>query len=173
MCTDGFFPILVEMVDSSSPGNASSSTQALELVEPRSEADWVAYYDLRWRVLREPWYQPRGSERDPSDSDPATYHLMFRDPDGLAAAAGRLHLNSAVEAQVRYMAVAEAWRDKGLGGRILTALEAFARSKGTQEVLLNSREQAMPFYIRHGYRVEGPAPTLFGELRHVRMRKRL
>jgi predicted GNAT family N-acyltransferase len=145
--------------------------RGLKLIEPCTEADWAAYFDLRWRILRAPWQQPRGSERD--DSDSSSYHLMFRDPDGLAAAVGRFHLNSALEGQVRYMAVADSWRGKGLGGRILQGLEAFASSKAIKEVVLNAREQAVPFYIRYGYRVEGPADTLFGEVRHVRMRKRL
>jgi predicted GNAT family N-acyltransferase len=71
------------------------------------------------------------------------------------------------------MAVADSWRGKGLGGRILEGHEAFARSKAVKEIVLNAREQAVPFYIRYGYRIEGPADTLFGEVRHVRMRKRL
>jgi predicted GNAT family N-acyltransferase len=153
----------------SPPTNASFD--GLELIQPASDADWAAYFDLRWRVLREPWAQPRGSERD--DSDSSSYHLMLRDSVGLAAAVGRIHLNSAEEAQVRYMAVADLRRGKGLGGRILSGLEDFARSKGAKEIVLNAREDAVAFYIRYWYRVEGPAETLFGVVRHVRMRKRL
>jgi GNAT superfamily N-acetyltransferase len=99
---------------------------------------------------------------------------MFRDPNvGSAAAVGRFHLNSASEGQIRYMAVADSWRGKGLGGRILEGLEAFAVSAAVQEIVLNAREDAVPFYIRYRYRIEGPADTLFGEVRHSRMRKRL
>jgi len=34
------------------------------LIVPETAVDRERYFDLRWRVLREPWQQPRGSERD-------------------------------------------------------------------------------------------------------------
>ena len=145
---------------------------ALELVSPATETEWASYFDLRWRLLRQPWNQTRGSEKD--DSDAASYHLMLRAPEnGPALAVGRLHLNSPREAQVRYMAVDPAWQGKGLGGRILAGLETRARDLGCDEVVLNARESAIAFYIRHGYAMEREADTLFGVVRHVRMRKGL
>lgn len=153
------------------PFPTQMSIDPLPLAQPATDAEWASYFDLRWRVLRQPWNQPRGSERDPTDS--SSYHVMLRAPDRSAAAVGRLHLNSRNEAQVRYMGVDPAWRRQGLGGRVLKGLEAQARILGAEEVVLNAREEAVAFYIRHGYEVEGPAPTLFGEVRHVRMRKRL
>ena len=145
---------------------------ALELVSPAAESEWASYFDLRWRLLRQPWNQPRGSEKD--DSDAASYHLMLRAPDtGPALAVGRLHVNSPREAQVRFMAVDPAWQGKGLGGRILAGLEARARDLGCDEIVLNARENAIAFYIRHGYAVEREADTLFGVVRHVRMRRRI
>ena len=149
----------------------SNNPDSLPLIQPVTETDWASCFDLRWRVLRQPWNQPRGSERDPADS--SSYHLMLKTPDGLAAAVGRLHLNSPTEAQVRFMAVDPAWRRKGLGGRVLKGLEAQARALGARKVILNAREEAVAFYLGHGYQVEGPADTLFGAVRHMRMRKRL
>ncbi len=145
------------------------SLDRFELTEPSTKAEWASYFDLRWRVLREPWHQPRGSERDPSDS--SSYHLMLRDPGGSVFAVGRLHLNSAKEAQVRYMAVDHGYRGKGLGSRILKGLEAHSRAMSAGEIVLNAREDSVAFYIRHGYSAEGLAETLFGEVRHIRMRK--
>ena len=155
----------------SDPTEGKSLPDGLKLLEPASESDWSAYFDLRWRVLRQPWSQPRGSERDELDS--SGYHLMLVAKDGSAAAVGRLHLNSSDEAQVRYMAVDDSWRSKGLGGLILAGLEAQAQVLAVKRIVLNAREQALDFYKRHGYRVEGLAETLFGEVRHVRMRKDL
>ncbi|MEJ2362384.1 MAG: thioesterase, partial [Gammaproteobacteria bacterium] len=31
---------------------------------PQTKQEWQAYFDLRWRILRAPWQQARGSERD-------------------------------------------------------------------------------------------------------------
>ena len=141
------------------------------LAEPRTPQDWESYFDLRWRVLREPWRLPHGSESD--DFDVESFHLLVRDSIGTAVAVGRLHLNSPSEAQVRYMAVDEAWRGGGLGSRILAGLEDQARSRGVTGIVLNPRENAVNFYRGHGYEVEGPAETLFGQVCHFRMRKLL
>lgn len=144
---------------------------ALSIIEPTTEAEWAAYFDLRWRVLRKPWDQPRGSERD--ELDPAAYHVMIQAPDGTTVAVGRLHLNSPEEAQVRYMAVDDSWQDQGLGGQILTGLERHARAISVKRIVLNARDKAQRFYERHGYRVIGPAPTLFEDVRHFKMLKEL
>lgn len=129
------------------------------------------YFDLRWRVLREPWNQPRGSERD--NLDATAFHLVIQTPEGKPVAIGRLHLNSPAEAQVRFMAVDPAWRNRGLGGRILRGLEDEARARRVARIVLNAREDASEFYLGHGYQVEGPGETLFDKVRHVRMRKNL
>lgn len=150
-------------------GEARPGDVPFELVTPEIDLDWERYFDLRWRILRKPWDQPRGSERD--ELDQQSFHLMLRDESGAIVAVGRLNLNSPDEAQVRYMAVAEQRRGCGLGARILAGLEKEARAKSAKRVVLNSREEALNFYLKHGYRVEGPGETLFGAIRHFQMRK--
>lgn len=148
------------------------SISDLTLIEPSSEEELTSYYDLRWRILRKPWDQPRGSERD--DLDAASYKLMFKTPGDRAVAVGRLHFNSSQEAQVRYMAVDPEWDRSGLGSRILQGLEAEARKRGAQTMVLNSRDKAIGFYEKHGYALSGQAGRLFGgKVQHVRMRKTL
>lgn len=137
---------------------------------PATPSDWERYYDLRWRVLREPWNQPRGSERDALEA--RSFHAAIWDGD-LPVAGGRLHFNSTTEAQIRYMAVEPAVAGRGLGARVLEVLEAEARLHETQTIVLNSRKAAQGFYERHGYEVVGPAETMFGVIEHVRMEKRL
>ncbi len=137
---------------------------------PRNAVAWDRYFDLRWRVLREPWGQPPGSERDEMES--ASIHVALWDGE-LPVAAGRLHFNSPLEAQVRYMAVEPKWQGMQLGSRILGLLESRALAAGAQSVVLNAREAAMGFYLRHGYRVSGPAALLFGSIPHLRMEKTL
>ncbi len=144
-------------------------SKALFLAQPTTETDWKDYFDLRWRVLREPWNQPPGSERD--DLDGQSFHLMVRNASGAAVAVGRIHLNSPDEAQIRYMAVAPGWQAQGHGGRILDGLEKHARAQSVTQIVLNARDEASNFYRKHGYQVEGPGETLFGEVRHLRMRK--
>src|SRR5712691_13327512 len=92
---------------------------------PETDIDRDRYFDLRWRVLRAPWQQPRGSERDEREDE--SIHLMIRGTNGAALAVGRLHLNSPVEAQVRFMAVDPRWQGRGLGSTVLRELERRAR----------------------------------------------
>ncbi len=35
----------------------------IEIRSPKTELEWVNYYDLRYRILRQPWNQPIGSEK--------------------------------------------------------------------------------------------------------------
>ena len=71
------------------------------------------------------------------------------------------------------MAVEEAFAGRGLGSRILRDLENRASSAGIRRVVLNARKDAVPFYLKHGYAVTGPADTLFGVIEHVRMEKEI
>ena len=144
---------------------------ALELRSPTTEAQWERYFDLRWRVLRAPWNQPRGSEKD--DHEDAGWHVGLWNASDAPVAVGRVQMNSPQEAQVRFMAVEPTMARKGLGSRILAELESRASTLGARVVVLNSRQEAQDFYRRHGYEVTGQAHTLFGAIPHVRMRKSL
>ena len=140
-------------------------------VSPQSAVEWDDYFDLRWRVLRAPWQQPRGSEKD--DREATSEHLMFVGSDSRPLAIGRLHVNTPAEAQVRFMAVDPAAQGRGLGGTILQEVERRARAAGASSIVLNAREDAQRFYQKHGFDVVGPAPTIFDAVKHVRMRKNL
>ena len=144
---------------------------ALPPVSPQSEAEWDNYFDLRWRVLRAPWHQARGSEKD--DREAESEHLMIVGQDSRPLAVGRLHFNSLAVAQIRFMAVDPAAQGRGLGTAILQKLEQRARAAGATSIVLNSRDDARPFYQKHGFAVVGPAPTMFDAIKHVRMQKDL
>lgn len=140
----------------------------LVLKQPETPAEWQAYFQLRWRVLRAPWQQPLGSEQD--DLEAQSVHLMLVSDQGEIAAVGRLHSVDSDIAQVRYMAVADAWQGKGAGAKILEGLEQHAVELGVKVVILNARETAIPFYHKLGYTDVAAAPTQFG-IRHLKMQK--
>lgn len=142
----------------------------LQLSSPQTDAEWQAYYQLRWQVLRAPWQQPPGSERDELEGQ--SVHLMLVAENGDIAAVGRLHKVDSDTAQVRYMAVADAWQGQGAGARILQGLEQHAVAMGVSRVVLNARESALHFYTRQGYQQQEIAPTQFG-IRHFRLQKSL
>jgi len=148
-----------------------SSPEAAEPRPPATDAEWERYFDLRWRVLRAPWEQPRGSERD--ELEDSAVHMALWDRTGQAVAVGRLQLNSPTEGQIRYMAVEPGRHGQGFGSRVLMKLEEEARRLGVDVLVLNAREPAVGFYLNHGYEAAGPAETLYGRIRHLRMMKRL
>jgi GNAT superfamily N-acetyltransferase len=143
----------------------------VEVRSPQTEVEFARYCLLRWLVLRAPWGEPPGSERD--ELDGIAEHAYVQSDDGRPLAIGRLHFNSPEEAQIRYMAVAESARGKGLGRRIVEYLETIARDRGATTVVLNAREEVAGFYQTMGYEIIGAGPTLFGAVKHVRMQKRL
>ena len=143
----------------------------LTLLEPTSNIDWDRYFDLRWRVLRAPWQQPKGSEKDDRETD--SIHLMLCDASRTPLAVGRLHLNSPQEAQIRFMAVDPSVTGQGLGATVLKALERRATGASARRIVLNAREQAIPFYQKHGYVVTEKAEIMFGSVLHARMEKQI
>jgi len=142
----------------------------IEVREPRTEQELNLYYDLRWRILREPWTSTRESARDEHEAD--AIHLIALQGGNLLGV-GRLHFNSPEEAQVRYMAVENGHRGAGIGGLVIDTLEARAQQAGATRVVLNAREDAIPFYARHGYELIGRIVTPFDAVIHWRMKKDL
>lgn len=140
------------------------------VVTPQSEAELEAYYQLRWQLLRKPWQQPRGSERD--EFDEYAHHRMMVDKQGKLVAVGRLYV-SGDEAQIRFMAVDSDNRDHGLGTRMVQALEQVARQQGARRLVMNAREEAVSFYTRCGFTVVGEGPISFGKIPHRQMIKAL
>jgi len=140
----------------------------IKIQEAQTPADFIRYYDLRWKVLRKPWDQPRGSEKD--DLEEKSVHLIALDR-GLLIGVGRVHFNSPAEAQIRFMAILEEYRRKGVGSTILRELERKALERGAKTLVLNSREEVIPFYEKHGYKIIGDAPMLFGKIGHKNMAK--
>ena len=93
----------------------------ITVIEPQTPEEFKQYYSLRYKILRKPWGQPRGSER--VNEDEISYHRMIIDEaTGDAIAVGRLQINTTEEAQIRYMAVADNYQVRGLGSKIVTAL---------------------------------------------------
>jgi N-acetylglutamate synthase-like GNAT family acetyltransferase len=143
---------------------------AIEVREPRTQEELDLYYDLRWRVLREQWTKARDSGRDEHEHN--AFHLTAWDGSKLVGT-GRLHFNTPEEAQVRCMAVEDAYRSTGVGSLILEALEGRAREQGAKLVMLNAREGAVSFYRKHGYQLMDQSNTLFNLIPHWRMHKAL
>ena len=143
----------------------------MRVIQPTSPKDFELYYDLRWRILRKPWNQPKGSEKD--EIEDKSIHAMVCNEDRIPIGVGRAHFNSDEEAQIRYMAVEEKWQGKGIGKMILSYLEEKVKEKGAKNIILNARDIAIKFYEKNGYQIVKEAHTLFDVIPHYKMRKAL
>lgn len=143
----------------------------MQILTPTTEDDFARYFDLRWRILRAPWDQPRGSERDAFEGQ--SWHRMACLTERIPVGVARLQRNTATQGQIRYMAVEFSQRRHGVGTALVTALETQAIALALTEIVLDAREESVGFYRGLGYALVGPAHTLFGTIRHSRMRKQL
>jgi predicted GNAT family N-acyltransferase len=143
----------------------------MKLLQPASAAEFKHYYELRWKILRAPWNQPRGSEQDALDA--TSIHVMLVDDNQAALGVGRLHFNSISEAQIRFMAVGTGHQRRGIGTLIMKALETRSAELGATRIVLDARETALGFYCKQGYKTVGPGHTLFDSIAHVKMCKSL
>ena len=137
---------------------------------PDNKRHWQDYYLLRWKVLRKPWGQPKGSEKDALEKK--SIHRMALCAEKIIGV-GRIHQVSSTVAQVRYMAVDMDFLGQGVGSAILASLEEAGKAMNIDNIQLNSRETALNFYQKKGYRIEKKAHMLYGEIPHYLMSKPL
>jgi GNAT superfamily N-acetyltransferase len=138
--------------------------------QPGTMEEFDNYYRARWYILRRPWHQPRGSERD--ELEDKAFHFLALDGKKVMGIA-RLHLNAPGEAQFRYMGVDLRYRRHGIATRLLRALEKEAKRRGAKIAWFNAREPAVPFYEKCGYHIFEQSYMLFGCIPHWKMMKEL
>lgn len=142
----------------------------IEIREPKNDREWNDYYDLRYRILRAPLDQPRGSEKN--DGDSTGVHFALYENTVLKAIA-RLDQADDSIAQVRFVAVEENVRGKGYGKAIMIATEEAAKDRGDTEMILQARDYAVDFYLKLNYQLIEKSHLLFGVLQHYKMNKPL
>jgi predicted GNAT family N-acyltransferase len=115
-------------------------------------ADWHADGEVL-RALREEVFireQSVPPELEWDEFDSQSRHVLAV-ADAIPIGTGRL----LPDGHVGRMAVLRAWRGMGAGSALLSSLIDIARARGLQRVLLNAQVRALPFYLRHGFKVEG------------------
>ena len=137
---------------------------------PKSKEEWKNYFIFRWDLLRKPLGMSKESLKD--DREDSSYHLMGINDENDVIASGRVHFNNKKEAQIRYMAVKDSYKRRGIGSEIVIKLEDYASSKGAIRMVLNARENALSFYLSLGYIEKGPYQSDTG-IPHSRMEKNL
>ena len=137
---------------------------------PKTPVEWEKYYDLRYRILREPWQQPRGSERN--EGDATEMHFAYFE-NGKILGVGRLDSQSEKVAQIRFMAVETETQGKGIGKALMLEMEQVAKERGDKKIILHAREIALDFYQKLGYALIEKSHNLFGQIQHYLMEKEI
>ena len=145
--------------------------QGYQLIEPKTPDELDKYYQLRWEVLRRDWNRPKGSEKD--DGEEGAIHAMIVNEMEEAIAVCRLQIISETIGQIRSMGVKAEVRGNNYGAIIINHLENSAKAKGLNKIVLDARQNAVPFYERMGYRITEKSYLLFDVIQHWRMEKML
>lgn len=138
---------------------------------PENTAEWEAYYNLRYSILRAPWGQAKGSEQTPDEAQ--HQHFAYFDDANELLGVGRLDQVDAQTAQIRFMAVAESQQGIGIGKMLMLQMETESKAKGIQKIILHAREIALPFYAKLDYQLIEKSHLLFGKIQHFLMQKQL
>lgn len=127
--------------------------------------------ELRYKILRQPWDQPKDTSTDGLES--SSYNAFIEDQNGKVIACGRLQENENKIGQIRYMAVDNDQQGKGLGKLILTSLESKAKEIGLRVIELQARENALQFYKNNNYQLKEKSFKLWDIIQHYLMYKDL
>ena len=142
----------------------------MQILSPKTKKQFESYYYLRWFILRKPLGQDLGSEKD--DIEEQSIHRMVYIGDCVAAV-GRIHFNSRLEGQIRFMAVAEKFQKKGYGLMLLDDLEQKAIKYNIKKIILHARKSAIMFYEKKDYKIDCKSHLLLGQIQHYKMSKKL
>ncbi len=127
---------------------------------PTTKDDFKRYYALRYKVLREPWGHPKGTEKD--DYEPISVHFMAVDDESdEVVGAIKLFEKTPGVGDVSHLAVAPEYQRKGIGRLLLDAVETYAREHGFKTLGGLSSVTATAYFEKAGYHVtEIPSPHL-------------
>jgi predicted GNAT family N-acyltransferase len=142
----------------------------MEIRSPKSEQEWEAYYDLRYRILRKPLNKERGSEKNEGD-ETGIHFALFENNQIFAIA--RLDFQENQTAQVRFVAVEENQQGKGFGKAIMLETERYCQELKVKKIILHARDYALDFYLKLDYQLIEKSYKLFDVLQHYLMEKTL
>ncbi len=107
-------------------------------------------------------------ELDWDGEDTGCIHVLACNGSGIPVGTGRMRLNG----RIGRLAVLENWRGKGVGGNLLESLVGDALERRFKSVYLHAQTQAISFYEKHGFCMEGEKFIEAG-ISHVKMVKDL
>ncbi|MFZ4768700.1 MAG: GNAT family N-acetyltransferase [Ferruginibacter sp.] len=124
---------------------------------------------LRYSVMREPL--GLGFTEEELEMEAENIHIAaFEDEEILGCCMLSKVDNDIL--QLRQMAVKDKLQRKGIGGSILAFAENVSRDKGFKKIIMHSRDTAVGFYEKFGYKIKGE-PFIEVKIPHRIMEKAL
>jgi N-acetylglutamate synthase-like GNAT family acetyltransferase len=138
---------------------------------PVTKDDFKAYYAVRYKVLREPWGHPKGTEKD--DYEPISEHFMAVNEKGEILGVVKFYEESKTVGHVSHLAVLDSSQHKGIGRMLIETVEARARARGYKTLGMTARVTTTSFFEKYGYKVKGLPSLHLGTTHLVWMEKEL
>ena len=138
---------------------------------PATHDEFKAYYALRYKVLREPWGHPKGTEKD--DYEPISEHFMALDEKGNVVGVVKIYEKSAGVGYISHLAVAVDHQHKGIGRLLLKTVEDRARERGFKVIGTMAQVTATAYFEKYGFRIAGIPSIHLGTTHLVWMEKAL
>ena len=117
--------------------------EILIIRQPKTAEEFELMCDLRWRVLRKPWEQPRGSEKNGDESISNHFIAILKDK---IVGTARYHKINENVGRVRYLAVDEKYQRKGIGTSLMEAIHLTACDHNLKYVVLSARNTVTKFF---------------------------
>ena len=108
-------------------------------------------FPLRKAVLRK--NMPNEPHEFNGDFEENTFHLGYFENDEIIGIVTIIKKGKI--AQLRGMAVAEDYQGKGIGKQLVLEAENILKNNKFTKIWMNARENAVPFYEKLGYKIEG------------------
>lgn len=138
---------------------------------PQSKDDFKAYYELRYRVLRAPWGQPKDTEKD--DFEPISQHFMAVDENEKVVGVIKMFEKENGVGWVSHLAIDPAYQKKGIGRLLMDTVEKAAKEKGYHVIGCMSRLNTTSYFERFGFQTAGLPSHYFGTQQVLWMEKEI
>jgi N-acetylglutamate synthase-like GNAT family acetyltransferase len=112
-----------------------------------TEEDLLPVHEIREAILFKGLPYDRAHK---GDRNPHHFNFVYL-KDGKTVGVVRLDLLQENEAAVRLVTILPAYQNKGIGSKMLAAVEVFARDKNIKRLLTNAGAEAQGFYQKLGY----------------------
>jgi GNAT superfamily N-acetyltransferase len=143
----------------------------IKIVSPKTREEFKAYYDLRYKVLREPWGLQKGTEKD--DFEPISRHYMAVD-DSTNQIVGVVKLMEKEPGGGGFLTwQAEKYQNTGVGKQLLNYVEGEAKKEGYNILGCMSRLNSTDYFGRAGFQINGLPSHYIGTTQVVWMEKKI